>query len=256
MHTFLEGRREGDAITARFHARRTSRRRPDPRRPRRRRRVLGRRYHQPRAERLVRDRGARGADRDRGVQGAEPDEREPGEPDHARDGQALGDRAERGDSRVARPATRTARRTARTPVRLARPDDVRPARLVEARNNVHRLRRSSPIDGEQGSAIILALIVLTVIGTITAASLSYLRTSLAGTNIATRPARMSGSSADAAMETAIAYLRAPSRGRAQPRHHVPGVDDDVPRRRGNGHRRRLPASGIVGADQHPAGASS
>ena len=72
---------------------------------------------------------------------------------------------------------------------------------------MHRLRRSSPIDGEQGSAIILALIVLTVIGAITAASLSYLRTSLAATTIATRPARISSTSADAAMQTQIAYLR-------------------------------------------------
>ena len=72
---------------------------------------------------------------------------------------------------------------------------------------MHRLRRSSPIDGEQGSAIILALIVLTVIGAITAASLSYLRTSLAATTIATRPSRISGTSADAAMQTQIAYLR-------------------------------------------------
>ncbi len=72
---------------------------------------------------------------------------------------------------------------------------------------MQRLRRSAPIDGERGSAIILALIVITVIGTITAASLSYLRTSLAGVNLATRPERISSTSADAAMQTEIAYLR-------------------------------------------------
>jgi hypothetical protein len=71
---------------------------------------------------------------------------------------------------------------------------------------VQRLKRSSPIDGERGSAIILALIVITVIGAITASSLSYLRTSLAATNIATRPERLSSTSADGAMQTAIAYL--------------------------------------------------
>ena len=80
---------------------------------------------------------------------------------------------------------------------------------------MHGLRRSSPIDGEQGSALILALLVLTVIGTITAGSLSYLRTSLAGANIATRPSRTSSASADAAMETTIAYLTThPEMGRA------------------------------------------
>ena len=73
---------------------------------------------------------------------------------------------------------------------------------------MHGLRRSSPIDGEQGSAIIIALLVLTVIGASTAASLSYLRTSLAGANRATAPARSSGASSDAALQTAIAYLKA------------------------------------------------
>ncbi|HEV7525433.1 MAG TPA: hypothetical protein VGP92_10730 [Acidimicrobiia bacterium] len=73
---------------------------------------------------------------------------------------------------------------------------------------MHRLRRSSPIGGEQGSAIILALVVLTVIGTTSAAALSYLRTSLAATNIATHPTRVSSTSADAGMQTAIAYIRA------------------------------------------------
>jgi hypothetical protein len=72
---------------------------------------------------------------------------------------------------------------------------------------VHRLRRSSPIDGERGSALILALLVLTVIGVITAASLSYLATSLSDVNFATHPSRTSSTSADAATETAIAYLR-------------------------------------------------
>ena len=80
---------------------------------------------------------------------------------------------------------------------------------------MHGLRRSSPIDGEQGSAIIIALIVLTVIGAITAASLSYLQTSLAGANRATAPARAAGASSDAALETAIAYVKLhPEIGRA------------------------------------------
>jgi len=80
---------------------------------------------------------------------------------------------------------------------------------------MHGSRRSSPVDGEQGSALIIALLVLTVIGAITAASLSYLRTSLAGANSATHPSRTSGTSADNAMETAIAYLHAhPETGRA------------------------------------------
>jgi len=72
---------------------------------------------------------------------------------------------------------------------------------------MHRLRRSSPIDGERGSALILALLVLTVIGVITAASLSYLETSLSDVNFATHPSRTSSASADAATETAVAYLQ-------------------------------------------------
>ena len=171
------------------------------------------------------------------------------------DGQAPGDGAQRRRRRAARPATRTARRTERTPGRRARPDDARTL-VSEARNHVHRLKRSSPIDGEHGSAIILALIVITVIGTITAASLSYLRTSLTATNNATAPVAHLGCGGRRCDADRDRVSPSPSRGRAQSRTHVPGVDDDVPRRRGNGHRRRLPASRIAGPDRTPRWRSS
>ena len=87
---------------------------------------------------------------------------------------------------------------------------------------MHRLRRSSSIDGEQGSAIILALIVLTVIGTITAASLSYLQTSFMATNERNATGAQVGDIGgrrDADRDRVPP--RAP-RGRAQPRPHLPG----------------------------------
>ena len=128
------------------------------------------------------------------------------------------------------------------------------ASLVEARNNVHRLRRSSPIDGEQGSAIIIAL----------HRAHRHRRDhrrrrcricarASRATTIATRPSRISSASADAAMQTAIAYLRAhPEVGRSLGLT-CPASTLDRSRRRGNRHCRRLPAGGLAGPDEHPAG---
>ncbi len=73
------------------------------------------------------------------------------------------------------------------------------------------MRRSvdrTPHDGEHGSALIIALIVITVVGAIIAASLSYLQTSLSDANRATMPERAGNTSADGGMQLAIAYLRA------------------------------------------------
>jgi hypothetical protein len=60
---------------------------------------------------------------------------------------------------------------------------------------------------ERGSALILALVVLTVVGVIAASSLSYLQTSLTSTNRVVKPDRDAMASADGAMQTAVAYVR-------------------------------------------------
>ena len=60
---------------------------------------------------------------------------------------------------------------------------------------------------EQGSALVMALVMLTVIGLIVGAALTYSSTSLRASNNAIRPNRASLYAADSAIQGAIEFVR-------------------------------------------------
>src|SRR5262245_50242091 len=69
------------------------------------------------------------------------------------------------------------------------------------------LVRSSRTHDEQGSALILALVMLTVIGLIVGGALTYAGGSLRASTNAIRPNRASLYAADSALQGAIEYVR-------------------------------------------------
>ena len=71
----------------------------------------------------------------------------------------------------------------------------------------HHVRGKQPRN-EQGSALVMALVMLTVIGLMVGAALTYSSTSLRASNNAIRPNRASLYAADSAIQAAIEYVKA------------------------------------------------
>src|SRR5262249_15697826 len=69
------------------------------------------------------------------------------------------------------------------------------------------VRRTTPRD-EQGSALATALVMLSVVGILVGAALSYATTSMSSSNTAIRPNRAAVYDADSAIQTALQYVKA------------------------------------------------
>jgi hypothetical protein len=69
------------------------------------------------------------------------------------------------------------------------------------------MRASGRSEPERGSALVMALLMLSVVGVVMAAALDYAGTSLRASNVAVRPQRASSYAADGALQTAIEFLR-------------------------------------------------
>jgi hypothetical protein len=69
------------------------------------------------------------------------------------------------------------------------------------------MRASGRSEPERGSALVMALLMLSVVGVVMAAALDYAGTSLRASNVAIRPQRASAYAADGAAQSAIQFLR-------------------------------------------------
>ena len=106
--------------------------------------------------------------------------------------------------------------------------------------------RGKQPQNEQGSALVMALVMLTVIGLLVGAALTYSSTSLRASNNSIRPNRASLYAADSALQGAIEYVRDnPEMSNDVLGAALPSELLQVQRSQGRHcHRRRVPAVGL------------